>query len=103
MEKFSEINSAKEIKKDLVSVLEQLIDSKLNITLNDEKYTNEDIKISGKEDLKESIKKLIEITVLKENIKNFEFIKLNTSKIVDQKWINGNLDSMNSLLEKLSE
>jgi len=101
MKKFTEIKESKNkktkdsIKNELISILENL-----NIKVSGEgteNLSNVDIDIQGKEEIIENIKTFIDDIRIQERKNTLEYVKTNSFRNFDMKWLNEQIDGLNKV------
>jgi len=98
MKKFSLLKEEVEPKYELKDLLRNdiysLLESSLSIKIFGESSLDKDINITGKEELVEKIKNLIDNVRINERIFTLEFVKTNVHRNFDMKWLNEQIDNL---------
>ena len=98
MKKFSnldeQITTKYESKDSLRNDIYSLIENSLSIKIFGESALDKDISITGKEELVEKIKNLIDETKIKERVITLEHVKANVHRNFDMNWLNEQIDNL---------
>ena len=101
MKKFSslkeEVKQKYESKDSLRNEIYSLLESSLSIHIYGESALDKDITITGKDELVEKIKNLVDEVRIKERTFTLETVKANVYRNFDMKWLNEQLSNLNKI------
>lgn len=102
MKKFTDFKESKKIsyKENIENKISKILEKELNIKIsgeNAEKISNVDINIDGIENAINELKTIIENTKIQERKNTLNFVKANSFKNFNMKWLNEQIDNLNNI------
>ena len=103
MKKFSNLHEEPktkyELKDSLRNEIYSLIENSLSIKISDPNLLDKNIDITGKEDLVEKIKNLLDDVRIKERTLTLENVKSNVYRNFDLKWLNEQINNLKKIIK----